>query len=46
MRVVVVGAGAWGTAFAHVLRERGHSVEVARRAAIESAAESEPTPAD
>jgi glycerol-3-phosphate dehydrogenase (NAD(P)+) len=37
VRAVVVGAGAWGTAFAHVLRERGHSVAVARRAAIEAA---------
>src|SRR5579871_3529666 len=33
MRVVVVGAGAWGTAFAHLLRSRGHDVAVARRGA-------------
>ena len=26
MRFLVVGAGAWGTAFTHVLRERGHDV--------------------
>src|SRR3954454_12563735 len=31
MRAVVVGAGAWGTAIAHLLRERGHDVFVARR---------------
>jgi len=37
MRAVVVGAGAWGTAFAHLLRERGHDVFVARRDGIESA---------
>jgi glycerol-3-phosphate dehydrogenase (NAD(P)+) len=34
MRVVVVGAGAWGTAFAGVLRARGHDVFVAGRATI------------
>src|SRR3954467_12283547 len=37
MRVVVVGAGAWGTAFSRVLRERGHDVFVARRATIDEA---------
>ncbi|HEX3806629.1 MAG TPA: NAD(P)H-dependent glycerol-3-phosphate dehydrogenase [Gaiellaceae bacterium] len=37
MRAVVVGAGAWGTAFAHLLRERGHDVFVARRDALETA---------
>jgi glycerol-3-phosphate dehydrogenase (NAD(P)+) len=37
MRVVVVGAGAWGTAFAHVLREREHDVFVARRDTIDTA---------
>src|SRR3954452_16569050 len=37
MRVVVVGAGAWGTAFAHVLREREHDVFVARRDTIDDA---------
>ncbi len=31
MRTVVVGAGAWGTAIAHLLREREHDVLVARR---------------
>ena len=31
MRVVVVGAGAWGTAFARVLRDRGHEVTLAAR---------------
>jgi len=37
MRAVVVGAGAWGTAFAHVLRGRGHDVLVARRSSIDDA---------
>ena len=31
MRAVVVGAGAWGTAFARVLAERGHDVTLAAR---------------
>ena len=31
MNVVVVGAGAWGTAFAHLLLERGHEVTLAAR---------------
>jgi glycerol-3-phosphate dehydrogenase (NAD(P)+) len=31
MRTVVVGAGAWGTAFARVLAERGHDVTLAAR---------------
>jgi glycerol-3-phosphate dehydrogenase (NAD(P)+) len=31
MRVAVVGAGAWGTAFAGLLEERGHEVAVAGR---------------
>jgi glycerol-3-phosphate dehydrogenase (NAD(P)+) len=31
MRTVVVGAGAWGTAFARVLAERGHEVTLAAR---------------
>jgi glycerol-3-phosphate dehydrogenase (NAD(P)+) len=31
MKVVVVGAGAWGTAFARVLAERGHEVTLAAR---------------
>ena len=29
MRFLVVGAGSWGTAFTHVLRERGHNVVLA-----------------
>lgn len=37
MRVVVVGAGAWGRAFAHVLRERGHDAWIAGRATIDDA---------
>jgi len=37
VRAVVVGAGAWGTAFAHVLRERGHDVFVARRETLDDA---------
>jgi glycerol-3-phosphate dehydrogenase (NAD(P)+) len=31
VKVVVVGAGAWGTAFARVLAERGHDVTLAAR---------------
>ena len=31
MRVVVVGAGSWGTAFATLLRDRGHEVTLAAR---------------
>ena len=31
MKVVVVGAGAWGTAFAHLLAERGHDVTLGAR---------------
>jgi len=31
MRVVVVGAGSWGSAFACVLRDRGHEVTLAAR---------------
>jgi len=37
MHVVVVGAGAWGTAFSEVLRGRGHDVSVAGRGEIHSA---------
>jgi glycerol-3-phosphate dehydrogenase (NAD(P)+) len=37
VRVVVVGAGAWGTAFAKVLRDRDHDVLVARHATIDDA---------
>jgi glycerol-3-phosphate dehydrogenase (NAD(P)+) len=35
MRVAVVGAGSWGTAFAGVLRERGHDVALVGRDAAE-----------
>jgi glycerol-3-phosphate dehydrogenase (NAD(P)+) len=35
MKVAVVGAGAWGTAFAGVMRERGHAVTLAGREAAE-----------
>ena len=37
MRVVVVGAGAWGTAFAHLLGERGHLVTLVTRATLDQA---------
>ena len=37
MRAVVVGAGAWGTAVAHLLRERRHDVFVARRDTLDDA---------
>jgi glycerol-3-phosphate dehydrogenase (NAD(P)+) len=37
VRIVVVGAGAWGTAFASVLRERDHDVFVARRRTLDDA---------
>jgi glycerol-3-phosphate dehydrogenase (NAD(P)+) len=37
VRAVVVGGGAWGTAFAHLLRERGHDVFVARRETVDGA---------
>jgi len=36
MRVAVVGAGSWGTAFAGVLGERGHDVTLAGRDAPEN----------
>jgi len=36
MKVAVVGKGSWGTAFATVLRERGHEVVLAGRDAPES----------
>jgi glycerol-3-phosphate dehydrogenase (NAD(P)+) len=36
MRVAVVGKGSWGTAFATVLRERGHEVVLAGRDAPEN----------
>jgi glycerol-3-phosphate dehydrogenase (NAD(P)+) len=37
LKAVVVGAGAWGTAFAEVLRGRGHDVSVAGRGELDSA---------
>jgi glycerol-3-phosphate dehydrogenase (NAD(P)+) len=37
MRIVVVGAGAWGSAFTKLLRERDHDVFVAVRATLDSA---------
>jgi glycerol-3-phosphate dehydrogenase (NAD(P)+) len=37
VNVVVVGAGAWGTAFTHLLRARGHEVFLASRATIDDA---------
>jgi glycerol-3-phosphate dehydrogenase (NAD(P)+) len=37
MRAVVVGGGAWGTAFAKVLQRREHDVFLARRESIDSA---------
>ena len=41
MRANIVGAGAWGTAFAHVLLERGHEVTLACRDAEQAQAISE-----
>ena len=38
MRVVVVGAGSWGSAFACLLRDRGHEVTLAARDAEHAAA--------
>jgi glycerol-3-phosphate dehydrogenase (NAD(P)+) len=35
VKVIVVGGGAWGTAFSHLLRERGHEVTVAVRATLD-----------
>jgi len=37
MRIVVVGGGAWGAAFTHLLRGRGHDVFVAGRATLDDA---------
>jgi glycerol-3-phosphate dehydrogenase (NAD(P)+) len=37
VNAVVVGGGAWGTAFAQLLTERGHDVTVAVRATIDEA---------
>jgi glycerol-3-phosphate dehydrogenase (NAD(P)+) len=38
MRAVVVGGGSWGTAFACLLRDRGHDVTLACRAAAQAEA--------
>jgi glycerol-3-phosphate dehydrogenase (NAD(P)+) len=38
VKVVVVGAGSWGTAFACVLRDRGHEVTLAARDPAQAAA--------
>ena len=35
MKVAVVGAGSWGTAFAGAMEERGHEVTLAGRDALE-----------
>jgi glycerol-3-phosphate dehydrogenase (NAD(P)+) len=35
VNTVVVGGGAWGSAFAHLLRSRGHDVTIATRATID-----------
>jgi glycerol-3-phosphate dehydrogenase (NAD(P)+) len=37
VKAVVVGAGAWGTAFTHLLRGHGHEVTLATRATIDEA---------
>jgi glycerol-3-phosphate dehydrogenase (NAD(P)+) len=37
MRIVVVGGGAWGAAFTHLLRGRGHDVFVAVRTTLDDA---------
>ena len=37
MKAVVVGGGAWGTAFSSLLRDRGHDVSLATRATIDEA---------
>jgi glycerol-3-phosphate dehydrogenase (NAD(P)+) len=37
VNAVVVGGGAWGSAFAQLLTERGHGVSLARRATIDDA---------
>jgi glycerol-3-phosphate dehydrogenase (NAD(P)+) len=36
LKVVVVGAGSWGTAFAALLRDRGHDVTIAARDAAQA----------
>jgi glycerol-3-phosphate dehydrogenase (NAD(P)+) len=38
MKVVVVGAGSWGSAFATLLRDKGHEVTLASRDAAQAAA--------
>ncbi len=38
MNAIVVGGGAWGTAFSHLLRSRGHEVTVALRSTIDDVA--------
>jgi glycerol-3-phosphate dehydrogenase (NAD(P)+) len=38
VKAVVVGAGSWGTAFACLLRDRGHDVTLAARDAEQVAA--------
>ncbi len=38
MRTAVVGGGSWGTAFAHILADRGHRVTLACRDAEQAAA--------
>src|SRR4051812_32111880 len=38
MRVVVVGAGSWGTAFARLLADRGHAVTLVCRDAARASA--------
>jgi glycerol-3-phosphate dehydrogenase (NAD(P)+) len=35
VKVIVVGGGAWGTAFSHLLRERGHDVTLAVRTTLD-----------
>jgi glycerol-3-phosphate dehydrogenase (NAD(P)+) len=35
VNVIVVGGGAWGTAFSHLLRSRGHDVTVAVRSTLD-----------
>jgi glycerol-3-phosphate dehydrogenase (NAD(P)+) len=37
VKTIVVGSGAWGSAFAHLLRRRGHEVQIATRVAIDDA---------
>jgi glycerol-3-phosphate dehydrogenase (NAD(P)+) len=37
VKTVVIGGGAWGSAFTHLLRSRGHEVTLATRATIDEA---------